>query len=111
MKSARILLVVIAILTSAAVRAEDSATTLAKKLEAQILSAPEVVMSFTSPTEGRVSVKADLAGKRVRLESPSVLILSDGKTIWNINKKTNRVTIDIVSAHSAFRDPAALQAI
>jgi outer membrane lipoprotein-sorting protein len=90
------------------VRAEESASTLAKKLETQILASHEVVMSFKSPKEGRISLKADLKGKRVRLESPSVLILSDGKTIWNINKQTNRVTIDAVSSHSPFRDPAAV---
>jgi outer membrane lipoprotein-sorting protein len=88
--------------------AEESASSLATKLEAQILSSPEVMMSFTSPSQGKITVKADLKGKRVRLETPTMLLISDGKTIWNINKKTDRVTIDAVSEHSAFRDPTSL---
>lgn len=91
-----------------AVHAEESAQSLAKRLQAQILGSSEVVMTFTSPSEGKVTVKADLSGKHIRLESPRMLIISDGKTIWNINKKANSATIDVVSSQSAFRDPAAL---
>jgi outer membrane lipoprotein-sorting protein len=96
------------VLGSSRVIAEESASSLATKLQAQLLASSEVVMAFTSPTEGKVTVKADLKGKHIRLESPHMLIISDGKTIWNINKKTGNATIDAVSAQSAFRDPAAL---
>lgn len=102
--------IVVLILTFcvSALHAEESATSLAKKLEAQIFSTPAVSMSFKSSTEGKVTIKADLKGKRIRLETAKMLLISDGKTIWNINKITKRVTIDAVTAHSAFRDPAAL---
>jgi outer membrane lipoprotein-sorting protein len=104
----RSILVVIMTLFASTLRAEESATSLAKKLEAQIFSTPAVSMSFKSSTEGKVTVKADLKNKRIRLETSKMLLISDGKTIWNINKLTKRVTIDGVSDHSAFRDPAAL---
>ena len=104
----RSIVVLILTLLVSSVRAEESAASLAKKLEAQIFSTPAVSMAFKSSTEGKVTVKADLKGKRIRLETAKMLVISDGKTIWNINKLTKRVTIDAVSAHSAFRDPAAL---
>ena len=81
---------------------------LAQKLQAEFLSAPGVAFSFDLKNEGRIRITADLRGGHIRLESPKLLIISDGKTVWSYDKPANRLTIDNVTAGSAFHDPASL---
>jgi outer membrane lipoprotein-sorting protein len=85
-----------------------SPQTLAEKLQSQFLSAPGVSLSFDLKNEGHVRIAANLKGGQIRLESPSLLIISDGKTIWNYDKSADRETIDNVTAASEFHDPASL---
>ncbi|HZK76572.1 MAG TPA: hypothetical protein VFD13_06660, partial [Candidatus Kapabacteria bacterium] len=57
-----------------------SPQSLAQKLQSQFLSAPAVALSFDLKNEGHIRITADLQSGHFRLESPSLLILSDGKT-------------------------------
>jgi outer membrane lipoprotein-sorting protein len=88
--------------------AQETAPTLAKKLQEQFLNAPGVSLAFDLGNEGHVTITADVHGGSVRIESPSMLIISDGHTVWNYQKREDRVTIDNVTASSAFKDPASL---
>ncbi len=88
--------------------AQETAPSLAKKLQEQFLSAPGVSLAFDLENEGRVTITADLHDGHVRIESPSMLIISDRHTIWNYQKREDRVTIDNVSASSVFKDPTSL---
>ena len=103
----RLAFVVCAVLMLATnVFAQETAASLAKQLEDWLLSSAAVSMKFTLASEGPISVTADLKGKKIRVESPSMLIISDGTTIWNYQKHSDRVTIDNVSgANSPFRNP------
>jgi len=89
-------------------RAQNDAESLAKRLQAQLLANPAIQMKFTLENEGVGKIKADLKHKRIRIESPSMLVISDGTTIWNLNKQSQHVTVDGVSQSSPFRDPASL---
>lgn len=88
--------------------AKETPQSLAEKLQAQFLSAPAVTLSFDLKSEGHIRITTDLKGGHIRLESPSLLILSDGKTVWNYDKAADRETIDNVTAGSEFHDPASL---
>jgi hypothetical protein len=88
--------------------AQETAQSLAKKLQEQFLNAPGVSLAFDLANEGRVTISSDLHSGRIRIESPSMLIISDSHTVWNYQKTDNRVTIDNVTASSAFKDPASL---
>ncbi len=88
--------------------ATETPQALAKKLQEQFLNAPGVSLSFNLPNEGRISITTDMRSGHIRIESPSMLIISDGHTVWNYQKHEDRVTIDNVTAGSAFQDPASL---
>ena len=102
-------LLCIALVPSTGVAQEaTSATTLAQRIEKKLLSSPAVSMQFTLEGEGKVTLTADTKSHRVRIESPSMLVVSDGDKIWNYQKKSERVTIDVVSAASPFKDPSGI---
>ena len=88
--------------------AQETPQSLAEKLPDQCRRAPGGSRSFDRATAGRVSITADIHNGHVRIESPSMLIISDGHTIWNYQKREDRVTIDNVTAGSAFQDPLSL---
>ena len=88
--------------------AQETPQSLAQKLQTHFISAPGMEMSFNIKGEGRITIKADVQGKRVRIESPKLLIISDGKTVWNYEKNTDRVTIDNAAPSSVFHDPTGL---
>jgi outer membrane lipoprotein-sorting protein len=88
--------------------AQETPESLAQKLQAHFLSAQGMELSFNIKGEGRITVMADVQGKRVRIESPKLLIISDGKTVWNYEKSTDRVTIDNAAPSSVFHDPTGL---
>ncbi|MDP4198301.1 MAG: hypothetical protein Q8922_05300 [Bacteroidota bacterium] len=88
-------------------RAQESAIALAQRAEASVLRSPGVSMTVRVPQQGSISVKIDFHAKRIRIESPSNLIISDGSTLWNLSKSTNRLTIDnVAKTGSPFADPA-----
>jgi outer membrane lipoprotein-sorting protein len=88
--------------------AQETAPSLAKKLQEQFLNAPGVSLAFDLANEGRVTISSDLHSGRIRIESPSMLLISDGHTVWNYQKREDRVTIDNVTPTSAFHDPGSL---
>jgi hypothetical protein len=91
-----------------ALSAQETAQSLAKKLQEQFLNAPGVLLAFDLANEGRVTITADMHNGHIRIESPSMLIISDGHSIWNYQKREDRVTIDNVTPTSAFHDPGSL---
>ena len=84
--------------TAKAAVAQKAATVnaqqLAKLLEQQMLAGSAVSMKFKIKGGDQVSVTADMNSKKVRIESNSMTIVSDGQTVWNYQKKNNQVTID-----------------
>ena len=104
----RLFILVAACLASMMLHAQETPQSLAKKLQEQFINAPEVSLAFDLANEGRVTISADIHSGRIRIESPSTLIISDGHTVWNYQKTDDRVTIDNVTASSAFKDPASL---
>ena len=102
------ILIVFFLFLHGAVLAQESATSLAQKLQEQFLSASAVSFSFDLPSEGHIAILADIRTGHIRLESRKLLIASDGKTVWNVDKSANRETIDNVTQSSAFRDPSSL---
>jgi outer membrane lipoprotein-sorting protein len=98
----------IVLLLSTSCFAKETPQSLAQKLQAQFLSAPAVTLSFDLKNEGHIRITTDLRGGHIRLESPSLLIISDGKTVWDYDKSSDRETIDNVTASSEFHDPASL---
>lgn len=86
----------------------ETPQSLAEKLQAEFLASPAVSLSFNLKNQGRIRILADLQEGRLRMESPKLLIISDGKTVWNYDKTADRVTIDNVSTGSQFRSPASL---
>ncbi len=92
-----------------------SPQSLAQKLQTQFLSAPAVAISFDLKNQGHILITVDLrsggsrdGSDRIRLESPTLLIISDGETVWSYDKTADRETIDNVTAGSEFHDPASL---
>lgn len=71
-----------------------TAVDVARMLQAQMLSGAGVNMKFSIKGGEHVNVTADLKSKRVRIDSKSMLIVSDGATVWNYQKKGKQVTID-----------------
>jgi outer membrane lipoprotein-sorting protein len=71
-----------------------SAQDLAKMLEQQVLSGEGVSMKFKIKDGENVSVVADVKTKKVRIETGSMTIVSDGQTVYNYQKRTNQLTID-----------------
>ncbi len=104
----RIFLIVIFSFIGVSLVAKETPQSLAKKLQDQFLAAKEVSMGFDLRNEGRVNVTVDLQNKRIRIESPSLIFISDSHTIWNYQKDEDRVTIDNVTGSSAFQDPENL---
>src|SRR2546430_14295838 len=105
------LLILLFILTAVGIHtgfAQETASSLAKKLEDQFLKAPAISAQFDLNNEGRVKVTADVRNNKIRIENSHSLLISNGKTIWNYGKQANRVTIDAIAANSPLKDPAGL---
>ncbi len=89
--------------------AQESASSLARRAEDMLLRSAGVSMTFRLPEQGAISVKVDFRGKRIRIESQSTLVISDGSTLWNVNKSSGHVTIDnVAKTGSPFADPKSL---
>src|SRR5690242_5045523 len=70
---------------------------LAKALESQLLSGSAVQMKFAIKGVGNVTMTADVSSNKVRVETSTLTIVSDGSTVWNYNKSSHQVTIDNVT--------------
>ena len=89
--------------------AQQSAGSLARLAEDELHRSTGISMTFQLPVEGLVTVTVDVRGKRIRIESVGMLVISDGSTLWNLSKSTSHVTIDnVAKTSSPFTDPASL---
>ncbi len=105
----RVLLVPVLLVAACAMAsASETPQSLAEKLQQEFLAAPAVSLSFDLKNEEHLRILTDMRGGHIRMESPQLLIISDGNTIWNYDKSGDRVTIDNVTASSEFHDPASL---
>ena len=84
---------------------QETASSLAGKIENSLVSSAGISMQFEIAGEGKVSLIINNESNQARIESPSILIISNGKTIWNYDKKADRVTIDNISSNSPFLEP------
>jgi outer membrane lipoprotein-sorting protein len=88
--------------------AQETAASLARRLEDQFLHAPALSARFNLMGQGAITISADVRNNKLRIENGQMLLISDGKTIWNYDKHANRVTIDAIAANSPLKDPASL---
>ncbi len=88
--------------------ANETPESLARKLQDQLLASPGVSLSFTIASEGHIHIIADTKANHIRVESPSLLILSDGRSVWNYDKKIDQVTVDNVGPTSSYKEASAL---
>ena len=84
------------LLLTASAFAQSSADKLLKALQDKFKSAKNVSADFVQATNGKVT----LTGKffyekenKLRLEFKNLLLVTDGKTSWNYNKRENKVII------------------
>lgn len=96
-------------LWSPAVAANEtlSAGDIARLLQERVFSGAGVTMKFRVKGGEQFTVKSDVKSRKVRIESASMTIVSDGSTVWNYQKKNNQVTIDQLGAGrgSALENP------
>lgn len=79
-------------------------------LEQQVLSGEGVSMKFKIKNGENVTVIADVKTKKVRIETGSMTIVSDGQTVYNYQKRNNQLTIDALGKGraSALSNPKEL---
>jgi outer membrane lipoprotein-sorting protein len=88
--------------------AQETAFSLAEKIEKPLIGSAGTSMQFELAGEGKVSLIIKNESNQVRIESPTMLIVSNGKTIWNYDMRADRVTIDNVTSNSPFLQPSGL---
>lgn len=79
-------------------------------LEQQVLSGEGVSMKFKIKDGEHVTLVADVRSKKVRIETASMTIVSDGQTVYNYQKRNNQLTIDALGKGraSALSNPKEL---
>jgi len=87
-----------------------TADQIAAKLESQLLAGSAVKMNFKVKGGEKVTITTDTKEPRVRIESGSLTIVSDGSTVWNYKKDSKQLTIDNISSGqtSALKHPQDL---
>ena len=85
----------------ASTQAVLSAQDIARMLEQQVLAGEGVSMKFKIKDGENVSVVADVKSKKVRIETASMTIVSDGQTVYNYQKRNNQLTIDALGTGRA----------
>lgn len=76
-----------------------SAQSLLKKVQNKFNSIKDISADFVQQTNGRESLKGKIKFKqkdKIRIELRNIIIVSDGKTNWNYNKKRNKIIISSV---------------
>jgi len=76
-----------------------SAQSLLKKVQNKFNSIKDISADFVQQTNGRESLKGKIKFKqkdKIRIELGNIIIVSDGKTNWNYNKKRNKIIISSV---------------
>jgi outer membrane lipoprotein-sorting protein len=70
---------------------------LLKSVQDKYTSATDISADFQKITNGKIDFSGKLfykKGNKTRLEMNNLIIASDGKTIWNFNKRENKVIIN-----------------
>ena len=97
-------------LLPAQLRAQPTANALAFQLEQKLFSGEAIRMKFSLGSGEKVEITTDVKRNRIRIESTSLTIVSDGTTVWNYSKRNKQVTIDGASSNpnSALQKPQDL---
>ncbi len=77
----------------------SSGQSLLKKVQNKFNSIKDLSADFIQQTNGRINLKGKIKFKqkdKIRIELRNVLIVSDGKTNWSFNKKTNKIIISSI---------------
>jgi outer membrane lipoprotein-sorting protein len=90
--------------------AQQTADDLALQLEQKLFSGEAIRMKFSLGSGEKVEITTDVKRNRVRIESTSITLVSDGTTVWNYSKRNKQVTIDGASSNpnSAIQKPQDL---
>ena len=99
---------ILALIASASFAYAQTAESIAKALEAKFAAGDGVSMSFTTTQQGKITITASNKSGKLRIESPTMLIVTDGHTVWNTSKIQKKVTIDALSSGSALGNPTEL---
>ena len=76
--------------------AQENGTSLLSRLQTKFDSTKDITADFAEKINGRSNLTGKLyykQGNKLRLELKEMLIVSDGVTNWNYNKKQNKVVI------------------
>ncbi len=98
-------LLLLAVVGTTSAKSIDAAS-VAKALEKKLVAGEGVSMAFTIKPEGRITITASTNSGKLRIESPKLLIVTDGTTIWNYTKIRKQVTVDALANSSALKDAA-----
>jgi len=85
-----------ALFFSTALFAQNNADVLLKELQSKFNSLENLSADFTQTTNGKKYLSGKIyyqKGNKLRIETKRLIIVSDGKTSWNYNKKENKVII------------------
>lgn len=96
------------VLLSSTCFAQETAASLAEKIQHPLIGSAGISMQFELAKVGKINLIIDCKGDQIRIESPSMLIISNGKTISNYDKNADRVTIDNIGSNSPFFHPSDL---
>ena len=86
----------VALFFSTALFAQNNADVLLKELQSKFKSLENLSADFTQTTNGKKYLSGKIyyqKGNKLRIETKRLIIVSDGKTSWNYNKKENKVII------------------
>ncbi|PJA97950.1 MAG: hypothetical protein CO128_09855 [Ignavibacteriales bacterium CG_4_9_14_3_um_filter_30_11] len=73
--------------------------TILKKVQKKFNSTNDFTSDFVQKTNGDLNFSGKIKFKqkdKIRIEFENILIVSDGRTNWNYNKKTNKIIISTV---------------
>lgn len=86
----------VALFFSTALFAQNNADVLLNELQSKFNSLENLSADFTQTTNGKKYLSGKIyyqKGNKLRIETKRLIIVSDGKTSWNYNKKENKVII------------------
>jgi outer membrane lipoprotein-sorting protein len=90
----RVLAAFILVLTIVVSARSQTAAELVSEIERSYFATDAVKATFSFAGESAVTLYASSVSKSYRYETSSELVVCDGKTIWNYNKRLNQTTID-----------------
>ena len=73
--------------------------TMLEKVQKKFYSIKDFTADFVQKSDGALNLSGKIKFKqkdKIRIEVGNILIVSDGKTNWNYNKKTNKIIISTI---------------